>query len=65
MNENSELLPIKVFCERFGVSRTITYREIGTGRLTALKVGRLTRIALKDARAWADGLPRVSQKAAK
>jgi excisionase family DNA binding protein len=64
MNENSELLPIKVFCERFGVSRTLTYREIGAGRLPALKVGKLTRIALKDARAWADALPRVTPKAA-
>ena len=64
MNDSAELLSIKSFCERFGVSRTLTYREIGAGRLPALKVGKLTRITLKNARAWADALPRVIPRAA-
>jgi hypothetical protein len=63
MND-SELLPLKSFCERFGVSRTLAYREIGAGRLVARKIGKLTRISLDDARAWAEALPRISTKAA-
>lgn len=64
MHDNSELLPLKVFCERFGVSRTLAYREISSGRLPALKVGRLTRIELRAARKWAAALPRIIPKAA-
>ena len=59
---DSELLSIKSFTERFGVSRTLAYREIGAGRLAARKVGKLTRISLDDARAWADALPRFNAK---
>lgn len=62
--DDLELLPISEFCKRFGISRTVAYREIGAGRLAARKVGKLTRIALDDARAWADALPRVRSKVA-
>lgn len=61
---DNELLSLKTFTERFGVSRTLAYREISAGRLVARKVGKLTRIALDDARAWADALPRISAKVA-
>ena len=54
-----ELLSIKSFTERFGISRSATYKEIGARRLIARKVGKLTRISIEDARAWAEALPRL------
>ncbi len=51
--------PLKEFCERYAVGRTTAYQEIASGRLRALKVGRRTVIADRDAEAWLSALPEL------
>jgi excisionase family DNA binding protein len=50
------LLSIHYFCEEYTVSRSLTYRLIALGQLKAVKIGKLTRIRLEDAEAWAANL---------
>jgi excisionase family DNA binding protein len=52
----SELLSIPVFCQRYRVSRSLTYRLMGSGAIAAVKVGRLTRIRSEDAERWVSSL---------
>ena len=40
------------FAAHYGIGRTLTYAEIGAGRLRTCKVGRRTIIAREDADAW-------------
>jgi excisionase family DNA binding protein len=47
------LLSIPDFCRENKLSRSFTYRLLSDGTLTAVKVGRLTRIRREDAQAWA------------
>jgi excisionase family DNA binding protein len=47
------------FCRRYGVGRTKAYEEIKRGRLRARKIGRRTVIAVDDAEAWLQRLPRM------
>ncbi len=49
----SQLLSIPEFCRENKLSRSYAYRMLGNGTLTAVKVGRLTRIRREDAEAWA------------
>jgi excisionase family DNA binding protein len=49
----SHLLSLPDFCLEFKLSRSFAYRLLRDGTLTAVKVGRLTRIRREDAQAWA------------
>jgi predicted DNA-binding transcriptional regulator AlpA len=51
------LLSIPDFCARYGISRSLAYVLMARGDLRARKIGRLTRIAVPDADAWAANLP--------
>jgi excisionase family DNA binding protein len=52
----SHLLSLPDFCREFKLSRSFTYRLLREGALTAVKVGRLTRIRREDAEVWAASL---------
>lgn len=54
---------VQEFMDRYCISRTRTYAEIGAGRLVARRLGRRTFIARDDADAWVMALP--SLRAAK
>lgn len=45
-------LSIDDFTRRYGVGRTLAYRELKEGRLRAFKVGKRTLIRKADADAW-------------
>ena len=47
------------FARRHQIGVTTIYAEIKAGRLTARKIGRRTVIAVNDAEAWREQLPRV------
>ncbi|MGE5608200.1 MAG: helix-turn-helix domain-containing protein [Bacillota bacterium] len=51
-----KLLTIPEFCDAYGTKRSKTYELIAAGELPAVKIGRLTRIRVEDADAWAAGL---------
>jgi excisionase family DNA binding protein len=50
------LITIAEFARRFDVGKSTVYREHHAGRLPFRKVGRATRIAESDAKAWFDNL---------
>lgn len=54
--DDDMFLTVREFCERFKISPATTYRLAGRGQLRLLKLGRHTRIRVRDARAWADSL---------
>lgn len=54
--DDDAFLTIRDFCERFKLSPATAYRLAGRGELRLLKVGRHTRISVRDARAWAESL---------
>jgi excisionase family DNA binding protein len=54
--DDDSFLTVREFCDRFKLSPATTYRLAGRGELRLLKLGRHTRISMRDARAWADGL---------
>jgi len=60
MSTENRAYTIKEFCRAFGVSRTLTYREIGIGKLKARKAGNRTLILVADAEDWARALPHVA-----
>jgi hypothetical protein len=62
MSAGNKAYTIKEFCRTFGVSRTLTYREIGIGKLKARKAGRRTLILVADAEDWAQALPHALRK---
>ncbi len=39
-------------CERLGISKTLIYKEIGAGRLKAVKAGRRTLITRDAQQSW-------------
>jgi hypothetical protein len=51
------------FARRHSIGLRTVYSEISAGRLTARKIGRRTVIAIDDARAWMDQLPKVQPRA--
>jgi len=63
MNQQ-ELLTVRDVCTRYSIGRTTLYREAAAGRLRLRKLGTATRIARKDAEAWAEALPIVQGEAA-
>jgi hypothetical protein len=55
---NERLLSVEEFLDRNGIGITTFYRELGRGRLEAVKVGDRTLIAPDAERAWRGNLPR-------
>jgi hypothetical protein len=51
------------FAKHHRIGLSTVYGEIRSGRLPARKIGRRTVIAIDDARAWIDQLPRVQPRA--
>ena len=49
---NDQLLTVPDAAREARVGRTTIYKEIGTGNLVAVKVGRLTRIRRSDLEGW-------------
>ena len=54
---------VKRFADKNGISRAQAYKEIGTGRLIARKVGARTIITHEDAAKWRRALPKASANA--
>lgn len=52
-----QLLTIEEFGGAYGVSRSRTYELLAAGELSAVKVGRATRIPAEAAEAWKRSLP--------
>lgn len=56
MEIEAQFLTIADFCQRFRVSRSTLYRQVNSGALPILKIGRSTRIPATAARQWAQAL---------
>jgi hypothetical protein len=54
---------VKRFADKNGISRAQAYKEIGTGRLIARKVGARTIITHEDAAKWRRALPKAAANA--
>ena len=54
---------IDEFCRRNQIGRSTTYCEIASGRLAAVKIGRLTRITNDAELEWRRSLPAVERRA--
>lgn len=52
---------VKEFCADYGVGRTLTYAEIKSGRLRAVKAGNRTLILHSDSEDWARSLPELTR----
>ena len=50
-------LTVETFLQRYRISRTQFYREVNRRAIPIVKIGRLTRIRVEDAEAWAAALP--------
>lgn len=55
----TEFYSIREFLETYRLSRTSAYRAVQSGKLRITKMGRSSRIAKADAKAWADSLPTI------
>ena len=52
------------FLRTYGIGRTTLYRLLkASSGLRITKIGRASRIAKADAKAWADGLPTIGGEA--
>jgi hypothetical protein len=60
MAAHPRFLSIKAFSDRYSVSRALTYRLIGEGKLSAVKIGGKSAIEFDSAEAWADQLPALA-----
>jgi predicted DNA-binding transcriptional regulator AlpA len=49
---NQELLTVAQFKERYQLSHAAFYRQVKSGCLPIIKIGRSTRIRLDDAQTW-------------
>lgn len=58
------MLSIPQFCERFSLSRSTVYRLLATGKLRAIKVGKLRRIRGAEADRWLESLDPSESRAA-
>lgn len=56
MQRQPEFLTIGDFCQLFRVSRSTLYRQIASGALPIIKIGRATRIPAGAARQWVRAL---------
>lgn len=52
-----ELLSVNDFAKRNGMGLTKAYDELRSGRLKALKIGKLTRISKAEELRWRENLP--------
>jgi excisionase family DNA binding protein len=52
MSERKQILSVREFCTAYGLGRTSAYREIASGRLKVLKLGRRTLIPVDSAEGW-------------
>lgn len=59
-----ELLTVADFLARYSIGKTSFYREVAANRLRIRKFGTATRIARRDAEAWAESLPVIEGGAA-
>ena len=51
------------FLRTYAIGRTTLYRLVEAGKLRITKIGRASRIARADAKAWADSLPTIGGEA--
>lgn len=51
------------FLRTYAIGRTTAYRAAQNKELRLTKIGRATRIAKADAKAWADSLPTIGGEA--
>lgn len=52
-------MTVQEFLSWARIGRTKFYKEVNAGRLTLRKVGTRSLVAVEDAQAWFDGLPKV------
>lgn len=57
LSDPPNFLTVSDFLKRYSISRTHFYREVNREAIPIIKIGRLTRIRIEDAEAWADALP--------
>ena len=51
------------FLQIYAIGRTTLYRLADSGKIRITKIGRASRIAKADAKAWADSLPTIGGEA--
>lgn len=51
-----KFLTVSEFCASYKISRTEFYRQVGSGKIKLLKMGRMSRIRIEDANSWAQSL---------
>jgi excisionase family DNA binding protein len=54
---------IAEFLRIYSMGRTSLYRAVNAGQIRITKIGRSSRIAKADAKAWADNLPTTGGEA--
>lgn len=54
-----EMMTVADFLARYSIGKTSFYREVAANRIRIRKFGTATRIARRDAEAWAASLPVV------
>jgi hypothetical protein len=62
LQQDQDFYSLEDFARRNSIGLSTVYGEIRSGRLAARKIGRRTVIAIDDARAWIDQLPRVQPR---
>lgn len=62
INTQPKFLTVADFLARYRISRTHFYREVNRDAIPIVKVGRLTRIRVADAEAWAKKLPTLGRR---
>lgn len=58
------LIPVRDFCDRYGIGRTKVYELLGSGTLEAVRIGSRTLITGDSIEQWAASLPRFKSAAA-
>lgn len=64
MSDQPELYTVADFLARYSIGKTSFYREVAASRIRIRKFGTATRIARRDAEAWAENLPVIEGGAA-
>lgn len=59
MTNVPEMMTVADFLARYSIGKTSFYREVAANRIRIRKFGTATRIARRDAEAWAASLPVV------
>ncbi|MEP3264495.1 MAG: hypothetical protein ABJN78_01885 [Hyphomicrobiales bacterium] len=58
-NTSQTAMTVQEFLSWARIGKTKFYKEVNAGRLTLRKVGTRSLVAVGDAQAWFDGLPKV------